>query len=79
MISVILFAQDQPRTKSRKEARRERVNALMKMEEEGELVFRKQSIFGFKAVTDGYGISYEILFFLEFLKQFNNFLSVRYL
>jgi len=60
LISVILFAQNQPPPKSRKEAKRERVNALMKMEEEGELVFRKQSIFGFKAVTDGYGISYEI-------------------
>jgi hypothetical protein len=60
LISVILFAQNQPPTKSRKEARRERVNALLKMEEEGELIFRKQSIFGFKAVTDGYGISYEI-------------------
>ena len=60
LISIIAFAQNQPPTKSRKEAKRERVNALMKMEEEGELVFRKQSIFGFKAVTDGYGISYEI-------------------
>ena len=60
LFSVTLFAQNQPPTKSRKEARRERVNALLKMEEEGELIFRKQSIFGFKAVTDGYGISYEI-------------------
>ncbi len=31
----------------------------MKMEEEGELVFNKQSIFGIKLNTDGYGISYE--------------------
>ena len=30
------------------------------MEEEGELVFRKHSIFGFKANTDGWGFSYEI-------------------
>ena len=60
MISGILLAQTTPPTKSRKDAKRERVNALMKMEEEGELIFRKQSIFGFKAVTDGYGISYEI-------------------
>ncbi len=59
MISGILLAQNAP-AKSRKEARRERVNALMKMEEEGELIFRKQSIFGFKANTDGWGFSYEI-------------------
>ena len=62
MISAALLAQTTPTTtpKSKKDAKRDRVNALMKMEEEGELVFRKQSIFGFKAVTDGYGISYEI-------------------
>jgi hypothetical protein len=62
LISAALLAQTTPTTtpKSKKDAKRERVNALMKMEEEGELVFRKQSIFGFKAVTDGYGISYEI-------------------
>ena len=60
MISAVLLAQTKPPTKSKKEAKRDRVNALLKMEEEGELIFRKQSIFGFKAATDGYGISYEI-------------------
>ena len=61
LISAALLAQTTPPPpKSKKDAKRERVNALLKMEEEGELVFRKQSIFGFKAVTDGYGISYEI-------------------
>jgi hypothetical protein len=59
LISVALFAQTKPPTKSKKEARRERVNALLKMEEEGELIFRKQSVFGFKAITDGWGLSYE--------------------
>ncbi len=64
MLSSGLIAQNQPKkeskAKNKKDARRERVNALLKMEEEGELVFRKQSVFGFKASTDGYGISYEI-------------------
>lgn len=65
VIACSAFAQVDPptkesRKKSKKDARRERVNALLKMEEEGELVFRKQSVFGFKAATDGYGISYEI-------------------
>lgn len=57
------FAQTQPKgisKKEKKEAKRERINALVKMEEEGELVFRKHSIFGFKANTDGYGLSYEM-------------------
>jgi len=49
-----------PTKKDKKEAKRDRINALVKMEEEGELVFRKHSIFGFKANTDGYGISYEM-------------------
>ena len=58
MISTVLLAQT-TKPKSKKDARRERVNALLKMEEEGELIFRKQSIFGFKAITDGWGLSYE--------------------
>jgi hypothetical protein len=57
------FAQTEPKgisKKEKKDAKRERINALVKMEEEGELVFRKHSIFGFKANTDGYGLSYEM-------------------
>ena len=59
------FSQTQPKSttiskKEKKEAKRARIDALVKMEEEGELVFRKHSIFGFKANTDGYGFSYEI-------------------
>ena len=57
------FSQTQPKgitKKDKKEAKRERINALVKMEEEGELVFRKHSIFGFKAISDGYGLSYEM-------------------
>ncbi len=59
------FAQNEPKStgiskKDKKDAKRERINALVKMEEEGEIVFRRHSIFGFKANTDGYGISYEM-------------------
>ncbi|HYC30169.1 MAG TPA: hypothetical protein VEB42_15150, partial [Chitinophagaceae bacterium] len=57
------FSQTEPKQtniskKEKKEAKKARIDALVKMEEEGELVFRKHSIFGFKANTDGYGISY---------------------
>ncbi len=43
----------------KKEERRERINALSKQEEEGEVVFNKQNVFGIKMITDGYGLSYE--------------------
>ncbi len=58
-------AQNNPNAKSptykedKKKERRERINALIKLEEEGEIIFNKHSIFGVKLATDGYGISYE--------------------
>lgn len=59
------FSQTQPKPgslskKDKREAKRDRINALIKMEEEGELVYHRHSIFGFKANTDGYGLSYEM-------------------
>ncbi|MBY0535394.1 MAG: hypothetical protein K2P88_06035 [Chitinophagaceae bacterium] len=58
--SAIGQTQKQTTAKQDKKAeRRERISKLMKQEEEGEVVFNKQSVFGFKMVTDGYGISYE--------------------
>ncbi len=44
----------------KKSEKRERINTLIKMEEEGDVSFRKHSLFGFKLATDGYGISYEV-------------------
>lgn len=61
-----LWAQDNPTPKSptakkdRQAAKRERINDLLKREEEGEIIFSKQSAFGIKLNTDGYGLSYEI-------------------
>lgn len=65
MVSSMVAAQAQykketvSRKQEKREARRERINAMMKQEEEGEVVFNKQSVFGFKMITDGYGLSYE--------------------
>jgi len=65
LIAGATWAQDNPAPKSptarkdKKAARREQVAKLMKMEEEGEIIFNKQSIFGIKLSTDGYGLSYE--------------------
>ena len=43
----------------KKAAKREKINLLIRQEEEGELSFHKQSVFGFKMASDGYGFSYE--------------------
>ena len=65
-ITYTALAQVNPKQKSptakddKRNARRERINALIKQEEEGEIIFSKQSIFGVKLATDGYGLSYEI-------------------
>jgi hypothetical protein len=40
--------------------RRQRVNDLIRREEEGVLAYNKQYAFGVKLATDGYGLSYEI-------------------
>ena len=52
------FAQDKTKEQKRRE-RNERINQMMKEEEEGALVYNKQSAFGGKLNTDGYGIFYE--------------------
>lgn len=44
----------------KKEAKRQKVNAMIRQEEEGVLVYRKQSIFGFMLRSDGYGAFYEL-------------------
>lgn len=43
----------------KKAERRDKINKLIRQEEEGEVVFNKQSVWGFKMITDGYGFSYE--------------------
>ena len=55
------FAQDsKSKTKAQKrQERNERINQMMKQEEEGALVYNKQSAFGAKLNTDGYGVFYE--------------------
>ncbi|MES1160351.1 MAG: hypothetical protein ABUM51_06330 [Bacteroidota bacterium] len=64
VILVSLFAQDstsvsQPPVRNRKSAKKERLQNMMKMEEEGDLIFNKHTIFGIKLATDGYGLYFE--------------------
>ena len=60
---VLLFAQTNTPQLSAKQQklqqRRDRINQLIKQEEEGALIFQKQSAFSIRLNTDGYGISYE--------------------
>lgn len=43
----------------KREKRKEKINALIKQEEEGALIFHKQNTFGFKVNTDGYSFFFE--------------------
>jgi hypothetical protein len=58
-ISLGLSASAQKTRKDRKEERRQRVNALIKQEEEGVIAYRKHNVFGIKLTNDGYGFFYE--------------------
>lgn len=43
----------------KKAERKEKINQLIRQEEEGALIFQKQSAFGIKLNTDGWGLFYE--------------------
>ena len=63
--TMAVWAQDSTQKRrstkqEKKNERRERINTLLRHEEEGEIVFNKQSVFGIKLATDGYGITYEL-------------------
>lgn len=62
---LISFAQNSGKSKTssgndKKEARRQKVNDMIKQAEEGVLIYRKQSIFGLQLRTSGYGAFYEL-------------------
>ncbi len=60
-ISFGVLAQERTSAKQeKKQAKRQKIDQMVRLEEEGESSFRKHSIFGVKFNTDGYGISYEI-------------------
>lgn len=63
--SFSVFAQQKQPSSSavdkaqKKAEKRERINQLIKQEEEGALIFQKQNAFGFKFNTDGWGMFFE--------------------
>lgn len=63
VVALVVFAQEETpvNTKAdKKEAKRQRINAIIKQEEEGNLSFRKHTIFGIQLRTNGYGAFMEI-------------------
>lgn len=60
-LSYTISAQETKKSpkKSRKEMKRDRVNALIKAEEEGVIAYRKHYAVGLKLTSDGYGVSFE--------------------
>jgi hypothetical protein len=59
--SFAAFSQDAKKKteKSRKELKRDKINAQIKAEEEGIIAYKKHFAFGIKLTSDGYGISFE--------------------
>lgn len=59
--SFAAFSQETKKSaqKSRKEIKRDKINAQIKAEEEGVIAHKKHFAFGVKLISDGYGISFE--------------------
>ncbi|MES2432094.1 MAG: hypothetical protein V4556_14255 [Bacteroidota bacterium] len=60
LVATGLTAFSQKTKKEKKEERRQRINAMIKQEEEGVIAYHKHSVFGIKMNTDGYGAYLEI-------------------
>ncbi|HMG81901.1 MAG TPA: hypothetical protein VK559_02615 [Ferruginibacter sp.] len=67
IIALPCFAQQQPspgssetRSQEKKERKREKIDSLRKQEEEGVITYTRQTDFGVKLVSDGYGIFMDI-------------------
>lgn len=58
-IAAALPVVAQKTKQEKKDERKQRINALIKQEEEGVIAFRKHSLFAFKLTNDGYGAFYE--------------------
>ncbi len=60
MVTAVVAQQDPPAKKTKKETRIERIDAMAKLEEEGVITHRRQTVFGGKLTSDGYGAFMEI-------------------
>ena len=61
LVSFISYNSFAQQTKNeRRELRKQKVNALIKQEEEGVIAFRKHTLYGLKFTNDGYGFFMEV-------------------
>ncbi len=59
LIASVVYCQGSKPKEKIKQERKERINQLIKKEEEGALIYNKQYALGFKLNTDGWGVFYE--------------------
>ena len=59
-ISSLWAQTETPGRKTKKEMRKDRIDAMVKLEEEGVITLRKHTVFGAKLTSDGYGGFIEI-------------------
>jgi len=60
-LSPVVMAQGNKSPKqTRKEEKRKRIDALVKQEEEGVIAYKKQTVYGIKLISDGYGFFFEM-------------------
>jgi hypothetical protein len=59
--TIVAQQKDARRTErdAKKEVRRQKIDNLIRQQEEGALVFNKQNVFGLRLNTDGWGVVYE--------------------
>jgi hypothetical protein len=60
VIMILPVLAQESRRQSKKDARRQRINAIAKQEEEGVIKYKKHTAFGVKLTSDGYGGFFEI-------------------
>lgn len=59
-LAAVSFGQVKDSKQEKKAERQERIKRLIMQEEEGALIFQRQTVFGIKLNTDGYGMFVEI-------------------
>ena len=57
--SIVITSFGQTR-EEKKEAKRQKINEMVRQAEEGVLIYQKQSVFGIQLRTNGYGAFYEM-------------------
>lgn len=60
LLATSTHAQSREDKRERKEAKRKKINELIRQAEEGVLIYEKQNIFGIQLRTNGYGAFYEL-------------------